>query len=125
MMLTEANFDPEYLRVAGTAAEGTLITFLGTPAELLPTAKTFIADYKARYPNDEMRAYDHWGYEAMGIFLQQLEKNGPDRKKILESLPSVRYEGVLGVTQFDDKGDTLNKTITLFQVKDGKFIPLK
>lgn len=125
IILTEANYDPEYLRVAGAAAEGSYVTFLGTPAELLPQARQFLAAYKTRYPNDEMRAYDHWGYEAMTILLSLIEKNGPDRKAVLTALPSVKHEGVLGVTQFDAKGDTLNKTITIFQVQDGKFVPLK
>jgi hypothetical protein len=31
----------------------------------------------------------------------------------------------LGETRFDQKGDTLNRRITLFQVKDGKFQPVQ
>ena len=122
VILSEANFDPEYLRVAGPAAEGTYITFLGTPAQLLPSAQAFVKRYQARYPNDELKAYDHWGYEAMSIFLDLIHDVGPDREKILAALPQIKHQGVLGVTQFDEKGDTLNKTITIFQaVKDGKF----
>jgi branched-chain amino acid transport system substrate-binding protein len=125
IILSEANLDPEYLRVAGTAAEGSYITFLGSPPELLPSAKTFIDAYKARYPGEDIRAYDHYGYEAMNILLSALEKAGPDRDKILAELPATQHKGILGETRFDQKGDTLNKTITLFQVKDGKFQPLK
>ena len=66
-VLSEANYDPEFLRVAGSAAEGAYVTFLGSPPDLLPSAKTFIAAYKQRYPNDEMKAYDHYGYEAMSM----------------------------------------------------------
>lgn len=125
ILLSEANFDPEYLRVAGTAAEGTYITFLGAPATILPSAQSFIQSYKARFPGDELKAYDHWGYDAMNILLEVLQQTGPDRDKIIAALPNVKHTGVLGITQFDNKGDTLNKTITLFQVKDGKFVPLK
>ena len=125
IILSEANFDPEYLRVAGPAAEGTYITFLGAPANVLPSAQAFVKRYQTRYPNDELKAYDHWGFEAMSIVLDLLREVGPDREKILSALPKIKHQGVLGVTQFDEKGDTLNKTITIFQVKDGKFIPLK
>ena len=125
VLLSEANFDPEYLRVAGSAAEGTFITFLGAPADELPTARDFVKRYHARYPNDELKAYDHWGFEAMSIVLDLIHEVGPDKEKILAALPKIKHQGVLGVTQFDEKGDTLNKTITIFQVKDGKFIPLK
>jgi len=124
-VLSEANYDPEFLRIAGTAAEGAYVTFLGSPPDLLPSAKAFINAYKQRYPNEEMKAYDHYGYEAMSILIGQLRQNGPDRAKIIDGLHHVRYNGVLGETQFDEKGDTLNKKITLFQVKNGKFDPAK
>ena len=116
---------PEYLRVAGPAAEGTYITFLGAPASVLPSAQAFVKRYHERFPNDELKAYDHWGYEAMSILLDLIHDAGPDREKILAALPKIKHEGVLGVTRFDDKGDTLNKTITIFEVKNGKFVPLQ
>lgn len=125
VILSEANMDPEYLRVAGQAAEGTYITFLGAPASELPSAQDFVKRYQARYPHDELKAYDHWGYEAMSIVLDLMHEIGPDKEKILAAVPKIKHEGVLGVTQFDEKGDTLNKTITIFQVKDGTFKPLK
>jgi len=125
IILTEANFDPEYLRVAGPAAEGTFVTFLGSPASLLPSAQAFVKAYQARYPTDEMKAYDHWGYEAMSIILSLIEKAGADRTLILKALPDIDFQGVLGRTRFDEKGDTLNKTITIFRVENGKFVPLK
>lgn len=125
IMLSEANYDPEYLRVAGTAAEGSLVTFLGSPPDLLPSAKAFVERYKARYPGIELRAYDGYGFEAMNLVLSVLEKTGPDRDKILAAMPSVDYKGILGTTTFDSKGDTSNKTITLFRVKDGAFQPVK
>jgi branched-chain amino acid transport system substrate-binding protein len=121
IILSEANFDPEYLRVAGEAANGTYITFLGAPASVLPSARTFVKEYHERFPNDELKAYDHWGYEAMSILLDLTAQVGPDRGKILAALPLVKHKGVLGVTEFDEKGDTLNKTITVFEVKDGQF----
>lgn len=125
IILSEANMDPEYLRVAGSAAEGTYITFLGSPASELPSARDFVKRYKARFPGDELKAYDHWGYEAMSIVLDLMHEVGPDKEKVLAALPKIKHVGVLGVTQFDEKGDTLNKTITIFQVKEGTFRPLK
>lgn len=119
----EANYDPSFLSVAGKAAEGAYVTFLGSPPELLPSAKNFVEKYKARYPNDQLKSYDHYGYEVSMLLVDALQKVGPDRAKIIDYLHNVKFEGVLGVTQFDEKGDTLNKTITLFKVVDGKFQP--
>lgn len=119
----EANYDPAFLRVAGDAADGAYVTFLGSPPDLLPTAKEFVDRYKARYPNEELKSYDHYGYEVASLLSEAIKKAGPDRKKVLEFLRTVQFAGVLGTTQFDEKGDTLNKTITLFQVKKGVFEP--
>jgi branched-chain amino acid transport system substrate-binding protein len=120
---SEANYDPEFLRIAGPAAEGALVSFLGKPPELLESAKQFIDKYKIRWPQDEVKGYDHYSYEITNMFLEALEKVGPDRAKIVDYLRTIHYKGVLGETSFDEKGDTLNKTITLFTVKDGKFVP--
>lgn len=119
----EANYDPSFLKVAGSAAEGAFVTFLGSPPELLPTAKDFIARYRQRYPDDELKSYDAYGYEVGTLVMDAIKAAGPDRAKIIEYLRTVRHEGVLGTTSFDEKGDTMNKTITLFQVKNGAFVP--
>jgi branched-chain amino acid transport system substrate-binding protein len=124
-MAGEANYDPEFLRIAGPAAEGATVTFLGKPPELLETAQQFIQKYKIRWPQDEVKAYDHYSYEIANMLLDGVEKAGPDRAKIVEYLRSVKYTGVLGETSFDEKGDTLNKTITIFTVKGGKFVPVQ
>ena len=116
-ILPEANYDPSFLQVAGSAAEGTYVTFIGSPPELLDSAKKFVAAYKQRYPSDELKSYDHYGYEAASILISAIKAVGPDRKKIIDYLQHVKYDGVLGTTSFDEKGDTLNKTITLFQVR--------
>lgn len=123
-VMSEANRDIEFLRVAGASAEGCYITFLGSPPELLPSAQNFIKAYQARYPHDSVRPYDHYGYEATQILLSALETAGPDRARLVDALRTTRYQGVLGETRFDEKGDTLNHTITLFQVTNGQFVPL-
>jgi branched-chain amino acid transport system substrate-binding protein len=123
-LLPEANYDPTFLNVAGSAAEGAYVTFLGSPPELLDSAKDFVARYHKRFPGIELKSYDHYGYEVGVILLDALDAVGPDRDKIITYIRGLKHDGVLGQTAFDEKGDTLNKTITLFQVKNGKFQPV-
>lgn len=120
----EANYDPAFLKVAGDAAEGAYVTFLGSPPELLASGKDFIARYRQRYPNDELKSYDGYGYEAGAIVADAIKNAGPDRKKIIDYLRTIKFNGVLGTTSFDEKGDTVNMAITLFQVKNGAFVPI-
>lgn len=120
----EANYDMEFIRIAGSAAEGATVTFLGRPAEQQPTARVFLEKYRLRYPQEELKAYDPYGYDCAGLLLEALDRVGPDRQKIVEYLRSVRYVGAVGETRFDEKGDTLNKTVTLLVVRKGHFEPV-
>lgn len=101
--------------VAGAAADGAYLSITGVPVEYLPTAKEFVAEYKRRYsgPGMELKPFDHFGYEATRIILEALKRSGPDRAGLLEALRRTRYDGLLGTTTFDEKGDTLNKIITM------------
>lgn len=117
----EISYDPDFLRIAGPAVEGAYVTYLGRPPELLETARLFVDKYRLRYPESELKAYDHYAYEAANILLDALEKAGPDKAKIIDALGAMKYTGVLGETAFDEKGDTQNKTITLFQVQNNRF----
>lgn len=123
-MASEANFDPAFIKVAGPSAENSYVTFLGSPPELLPSAKQFIEAYKKRYPQEDVKSYDHYAYEVTNMVIEAVQHVGPDRAKIIDYLHKIDYHGVLGETRFDEKGDTLNKTITIFQVKNGIFTPI-
>ena len=56
--------------------------------------------------NDMVSAVTAMGYDAYFTALQAIEKAGSaDAKAVLEALPSVSYEGVSGLIEFDDIGD--------------------
>jgi branched-chain amino acid transport system substrate-binding protein len=110
---------PVLYEVAGDAADGAYLTTIGVPVEELPSAQDFLARYKKRWTgaSEDIKPFDHFGYEAANIVLDALEKSGPDREKLLAALPSVRHAGILGTTVFDDKGDTLNKIVTMTRAR--------
>lgn len=114
--------------VAGEAADGAYLTITGIPVEYLPSAKEFVVKYQNRYvgPGMELKPFDHFGYEGTRILLAALERTGPDRGKLIDALRRTRYEGMLGTTTFDEKGDTLNKIITMTRAnfKNQSFDPL-
>jgi branched-chain amino acid transport system substrate-binding protein len=116
---------PGFFDVAGDAADGSYLTIVGIPVELLPSAQQFMANYKKRWTGggEDIKPFDHFGYEAAQIVFEAMEKVGPDRIKLIEALRSLKHEGLLGLTSFDEKGDTLNKVITMTQAqaKDRSF----
>ncbi|OGR99328.1 MAG: hypothetical protein A2V88_03910 [Elusimicrobia bacterium RBG_16_66_12] len=105
--------------VAGDAADGAYLSIVGVPVEDLPSAKTFMEAYKKRWTGagEELKPFDHFGYEASRIVFAAMEKGATDRAKMIEELRKTDFTGVLGLTRFDEKGDTLNKIVTMTRAK--------
>ena len=110
---------PGLFDVAGEAADGAYLTIVGIPVELLPSAQKFMSDYKARWTgsSEEIKPFDHFGYEAARIIFEAIAKAGADRAMVTEELRRTKYEWILGTTEFDAKGDTKNSIITMTQAR--------
>ncbi|MFD3537782.1 branched-chain amino acid ABC transporter substrate-binding protein [Streptomyces sp. NPDC058664] len=127
-------YDPEFIKASGEANDGDLATSVGYPVEKLPTAKKFIEDYKAGGYKDAYAAYGGYSYDAAWSIIQAVKavvaaNNGklPDdaRAKVTEAMAKVSFEGVTGSVAFDQYGDTTNKQLTVYQVKNGAWTDVK
>ena len=124
---------PDFLTIAGSAAEGvyltTPFTFGAAGAEALQMAANFETLHGV--------APDTWAaltYDAVGMIAEALEKTynteasiADNRKAIRDHLasldtPEEGYNGVTGLTYFDINGDTVNKPAYVKIVKDRQFI---
>lgn len=118
---------PALFDVAGPAADGVYATSLGVPVERLPRAASFIERYRRRWqgPGEELKPFDHFAYEACQILFAALRRSGPNRGRLLSALRLTRYTGLLGVTSFDEKGDRLERSVTMTRAraKDRSFGP--
>jgi branched-chain amino acid transport system substrate-binding protein len=114
-------FTNEYIKIAGKASEGDIATMIGLPPEKLPHAKEFIEKYKRRFPHMDMQPYDSYTYDSTNIIINAIKNVGLDKEKIIEYVKNIKYDGIIGHTEFDYKGDTLNKSITCYYVKNGKW----
>jgi branched-chain amino acid transport system substrate-binding protein len=115
-------FTPEYVKIGSKATEGDYASMVGLPPEKLLKAKEFMDKYKAKYPGVDMQPYDPYTYEAASILIEAIEKTNREQARIVDYVSQMKYNGILGETAFDKKGDTLNKTISIYQVKEGKFV---
>ncbi|MCY4554717.1 MAG: ABC transporter substrate-binding protein [Candidatus Poribacteria bacterium] len=124
---------PDFLTIAGSAAEGTYLTTPFTFGSGGAEAQQMAADFEALHGV----APDTWAaltYDAVGMIAEALEKTynteasiADNRKAIREHLasldtPEEGYEGITGLTYFDIKGDTVNKPAYVKIVKDGQFV---
>ncbi|WP_306322253.1 MULTISPECIES: branched-chain amino acid ABC transporter substrate-binding protein [unclassified Streptomyces] len=124
----------DYVKLAGKAANGDFATSVGAPVDKLDTAKKFISDYQAGGYKEPYETYGGLSYDAAWAIIQAVKQvvNDNDgklpsdaRQKITEATQKVSFNGVTGQVAFDQYGDTTNKTLTVYQVKNGKHTPVK
>ncbi len=129
-------FDPEYIKLAGAAnATGDLATSVGLPLAELPNGQDFQAAFKAKFPDEEIAAYDAYSYDAANVIIKAIvvaaKELGADKLTTTEGKAAIvaavaksKFEGVTGAVEFDAKGDTTNKAITVYAVgADGMWAP--
>jgi branched-chain amino acid transport system substrate-binding protein len=125
-------FTPTYIKTAGKAAEGDLVTSIGVPVDTLPAAKTFVDTYKAKkYPGD-YGTYGSYAYDAATAIIKavgQVVKDGKvpsdARAQIVDAVQKTSFDGISGKISFDQYGDTTNKQLTVYQVKNGEWKSVK
>ncbi|MEU6662821.1 branched-chain amino acid ABC transporter substrate-binding protein [Streptomyces sp. NPDC046821] len=124
----------DYVKLAGKNAEGDFATSVGAPPEKLDTAKKFIASYKAGGYKEPYETYGALTYDATWAIIEAVkavvnDNNGKlpadARAKITEATQKVSFDGVTGQVSFDEYGDTTNRTLTVYQVKNGTHVPVK
>ncbi|MET9799906.1 branched-chain amino acid ABC transporter substrate-binding protein [Streptomyces sp. NPDC006368] len=127
-------YDPQFIKASAEANDGDLATSVGYPVEKLPTAKKFIENYKAAGYKDPYAAYGGYSYDAAWSIVQAVKavvaandgKVPADaRAKVTEAMSKVSFDGVTGKVSFDQYGDTTNKQLTVYQVKNGEWKDVK
>ena len=105
-------------------AEGTLCVFPQPIIEKMPGGKKFLDDYAKQYPDQFYEAVGPYSYAGMVQVLDVIEKVGPDRKKIAAELANTKgRESIVGSITFDEAGQNIEPSITIYVVQDGKWTP--
>jgi branched-chain amino acid transport system substrate-binding protein len=113
----------EWPKLAGGAAEGQYCTQAGLPPDKMPDAKDFVTRFTAKY--GPIQVYAPYSYDAaMTMIAAMKQANSADPSKYLPELAKISYNGITAKIEFDDHGDTKNGAITLYQVADGKLVPM-
>ncbi|MFH8343239.1 branched-chain amino acid ABC transporter substrate-binding protein [Streptomyces sp. NPDC018045] len=130
LMGGDGMYSAEYIKL-NKKAQGDYASSVGKPVEQLDSAKKFIDDYRAAGYKDRYEAYGGSAYDATWALIQAVKKvvgdNGgklPEdaRKKVVDALNQVSFDGVTGHVSFDKYGDTTNTMITAYQVDRGKWV---
>jgi len=114
-----------FLKVAGTASEGVIALEYGVPPDKMTGWKKFYSSFNTAYA-DGINPFTVCSYDATNLLIEAVrEANSTDRKKIVEQLHNIKYKGVSGNISFDETGDLLSPTFTVYQVSNLKWQPIK
>jgi branched-chain amino acid transport system substrate-binding protein len=122
-MAGDANNDPTFIKEAGAASEGDLITSTPLPQDLT-TARSFIGRYKKRF-NVDPGPYSAFEYDCVNIAIAAIKRAGTtDRQAVIKAIAATKdFHGASGTISFDRKGDRTTIIYTMYVIKDGKFVP--
>ncbi|MEU0769265.1 MULTISPECIES: branched-chain amino acid ABC transporter substrate-binding protein [Streptomyces] len=127
-------YSADFIKLAGAAGAGDLATSVGAPVESLPSAKEFVANYKAEGYKDAYEAYGGYSYDSAWAIIEAVKKVVEDndgklpddaRAKVVDAMQDVSFDGVTGKVSFDEFGDATNKQLTVYTVKGGDWATVK
>ncbi|HVE90573.1 MAG TPA: branched-chain amino acid ABC transporter substrate-binding protein [Burkholderiaceae bacterium] len=111
---------PEFIKLAGNAADILKCSNAGEAVEKLAKGADFVAKYKKRF-NTDVQVYSPYSYDAVYVIVEAMKKAGKaERAAITAALRDTNYDGLTGKVAFDAKGDIKDGAISMFEVKDGK-----
>jgi branched-chain amino acid transport system substrate-binding protein len=118
---------PNFVKLAGKEAEGTIASLAGLPLAQMPKGKDYETRYKARFKSD-VATYSPYGYDAARAMIAAMKQaDSTEPAKYLPVLAKNTYSD--GVTTsnwaYDDKGDLKDGGITVYQVKNGDWVVLE
>ena len=132
---------PDFVQQAGVnAANGTYASIPGRDVSTFTSgpAATFIRDYVARYPVQNLNvdgAYTYDGaivngayaYDAAMMLItacKNLIRAGKEvtRAALIEQVQHIQYAGVTGPISFDTNGDIAHGVFSIYTVQDGQWV---
>ncbi len=121
----DANDNPDFVKLAGTAAEGAYIINVPTP-ELLPydLAKDFLKAYQTKYNMMPPSIWTLLNVDGMRAFVHAMETNKDlDTKKAADFLHTLKdFPGITGSISFAPDGNRVGSGYMAYQIqKDGSY----
>ena len=109
--------DAGYVKLAGTAGEGAIIT-----CPCAPSPPDFAAAYKAAF-NVDPSTYSPEAYDSALTMLTAIAAGKVTRADINTYLKTIDIPGVSKQIKFDDKGEVTSQTIYVTKVEGGALTP--
>jgi branched-chain amino acid transport system substrate-binding protein len=119
-------YSTSFPSAAGPMAEGWYATIPVPDAIDQPAAKDWVQEYRARYnvapTNYALTAYDT--VQVLADALNRLAQAGTPitRPNVRAAVQATKLQTLQGLISFDQNGDVQDKTVSVFQVKNGHYV---
>jgi branched-chain amino acid transport system substrate-binding protein len=118
---SDAFVTDDFWKTTGKAGEGTLVTFQVDPRNR-PEAKPALQ--AAKNGNKSLGFYGIYTYAAIEVWAVAARSARSSRAaNVSQSLRAGRHQTVIGLLQFDSKGDVRGTHYVWYVWKDGKYLP--
>ena len=111
------------IRLAGDSLGDGMVT-CAEAGGVIGAQEKVLADFSARFKkrfNADVQLYAPYVYDSVMVMAHAMQNaKSADPAKYLPELKKIKYQGVTGLIQFDDKGDIKDGALTLFTFKGGK-----
>ena len=122
--VAESGFsDPKEGGIPENVASRTLVTVATlSPDEYPPEGQKFFEDFEKTYGEKNPDPYAIYGYEAMQLVLDALERAGSsDKQAVIDALFDTKgRESVLGTYDIDENGDTTLTDYGVYSIEGGE-----
>jgi len=104
---------------AKDSAEGSVIIGKAYIDESSP----FVKAYKAAGYKEYYEATGPYAYDSVNLIIDAIKRTGPeDKKKLAQAIRGSEYLGILGITKFDELGQTLSGGLNVKVSQDKKWV---
>ncbi len=99
--------DPDFIKLAGPAAEGTTAAYFFDPDKTDAAWTGFVARFEKRY-GMKPDVYAAYSYDGAQMLIAAIEKAGPNRYRVRDVMAATEeYTGVTGYMRFDGRWDNI------------------
>lgn len=124
--------DPDFPGLVSQLAGGTFATIPAPDLSMVTTgaAKLFILYYHGWYPNQDPDGFSANAYDAAMILITAIKNliragTAVTREAVIDQVQHIRYAGLTGQIAFDKYGDNSLAALSLYTVKDGKWVVVR
>ena len=111
--------DDGFIKAAGAAAEGAIVTCPCLPPDQAPE---FATAFKKAY-NSDPATYSAEAYDAANVFLAAIAAGKSASADMTAFIGSYDQKGVTKQVKFDAKGEPANVSVWAYKVTGGKIVP--